>query len=49
MLGRGFLPVGTREGEGLDALGDCEWGLFEDAEGVVGGEHHVPQGFVVGD
>ncbi|KAK2986997.1 hypothetical protein RJ640_024895 [Escallonia rubra] len=43
---RGFLPVGTRQGQGFDAFWDGYWGLFEDSEGVVGGEHQVPDGLV---
>ncbi|KAK3007842.1 hypothetical protein RJ639_014344 [Escallonia herrerae] len=46
VLRRAFLPVGTRQGQGLDAFWDGHWGLFEDSEGVFGGEHQVPDGLV---
>ena len=42
--GRGLLPIGAGDGEGFEALMDCDGGMFENSEGIVVGKDHVPGG-----
>ena len=48
MGGRGLLPIGAGDGEGFEALMDCDGGMFENSEGIVVGKDHVPGGSGVG-
>ncbi|RVX05866.1 Pectinesterase/pectinesterase inhibitor PPE8B [Vitis vinifera] len=41
--GDGLLPIRSGKGDSFEPFGDGDGGVFEDSEGVVEGEDHVPE------